>query len=179
MWFSYNAVNFLTNIYKEQPKVHTLGQSISFVGPASDWYSTSVPAIIYAILTILDLVMTALDCNLSSIVLYSGNDNWFRLLKKNIATVTSHMNNCPNSEYQYPFNLPFFLKSPFWFARALDWMQSRCRITGHSVSAPSWIESGVARMFIKCWSIFTNLPGSRIIFQRTINTLLPSRPVCT
>ena len=40
-------VIFLTNIHK----------GVSFVDPASDWYSASVPVIIY-----LDRVMTALDC---------------------------------------------------------------------------------------------------------------------
>ena len=47
----YNAVNFLTNIRKSHPiarKVRTV-YGVCFVDPASDWYSASVPVIIYAI----------------------------------------------------------------------------------------------------------------------------------
>ena len=42
----YNTVNFLTNIHKIHPIARPL---VSFVDPASDWYSASVPVIIYVI----------------------------------------------------------------------------------------------------------------------------------
>ena len=43
----YNATNFLTNIYK----IHHIAREVCgvFLYPASDWYSTSVPVIIYVI----------------------------------------------------------------------------------------------------------------------------------
>ena len=42
----YNTVNFLTNIHKRHPIACSLGL-LSFVDPLSDWYSASVPVIIY------------------------------------------------------------------------------------------------------------------------------------
>ena len=47
----YKAINFLTNIHKIQPRACPLGRSTEclFVDPASDWYSASVPVIIYVI----------------------------------------------------------------------------------------------------------------------------------
>ena len=51
VWYHYNVVNFLTNIQKKTP--HTLPAraryGVYFVDSASEWYSVSVPAIIYAI----------------------------------------------------------------------------------------------------------------------------------
>ena len=44
----YNAVNFLINIHKSHPIARPWLWSF-FVNPASDWYSASVPVIIYVI----------------------------------------------------------------------------------------------------------------------------------
>ena len=43
----YNVVNFLTTIHKRHPIARTLEQGLFY--PASDWYSASVPVIIYVI----------------------------------------------------------------------------------------------------------------------------------
>ena len=46
----YNAVNFLTNIHKRHPIARMLGLGMVYSeGPAFDWYSASVTAIIYTI----------------------------------------------------------------------------------------------------------------------------------
>ena len=46
----YNTVNFFTNIHKRHPIARLLGKVwVSFVDPASDWYSASVPVNIYEI----------------------------------------------------------------------------------------------------------------------------------
>ena len=44
----YNAVNFLTNIHKGHP----IGRPLSYVDPASDWYSTSVPVVSVSVIKI-------------------------------------------------------------------------------------------------------------------------------
>ena len=52
VWCCYNTVHFLTNIHRRHPIAHLLGRDIlpqSFVDPASDWYSASVPVIIHVI----------------------------------------------------------------------------------------------------------------------------------
>ena len=50
VWCRYNALNFLTNIHKRYRIAHLLGQGMGCLkDSASDWYSASVPAIIYAI----------------------------------------------------------------------------------------------------------------------------------
>ena len=47
----YNAVSFLTNIHKNTPHSSPVmaKYGVSFVDPASDWYSASVSVIIYVI----------------------------------------------------------------------------------------------------------------------------------
>ena len=46
----YNTVNFLTHIHKRHPIARPLGEPlVSFVIPASNWHSASVPVIIYEI----------------------------------------------------------------------------------------------------------------------------------
>ena len=42
MWCRYNAVRFLTNIYKSYPIAHP-SYGVYFVDPSSDWYSALVP----------------------------------------------------------------------------------------------------------------------------------------
>ena len=51
MWCRYNVVNFVTNVHKIHPIAWPLGRGmgVSFVYLASDWYSASVPVIIYVI----------------------------------------------------------------------------------------------------------------------------------
>ena len=51
VWCRYNALSFLKNIHKRHPIACPFGASyeVSFVDPASDWYSAWVPAILYTI----------------------------------------------------------------------------------------------------------------------------------
>ena len=45
----YNSANFLTNIHKRFSLPFRVRYGVSFVDPASDWHSASVPVIIYVI----------------------------------------------------------------------------------------------------------------------------------
>ena len=70
----YKAVIYLTNIHKDNSSLVKARYGVSFMGPPSDWYSASVPAIIYAISY---QIITALDCiKKDKNILISQSNTW-------------------------------------------------------------------------------------------------------